>query len=358
MKIVKAEHWTEPLALLRPYRIAGRTITDIENHFVRLQADTGICGHGAASPGDEVTGETLPDCAAALEAHLEACLLGKDLNGFLALIREIRQPLLSRPAARAAVEMAILDLVGKGFGLPVVDLFGRRHESLPTSVTIGIQDVSESLREAQEFIRQGFRILKIKIGDVLEQDIELLRRLRERVGPDIGLRVDGNQGYTPEDLLAFERQTRDLHLELIEQPLPVGQLEPMRTLPDALRARCAGDENICSPEDALLCTHPPQAFGIYNLKLMKCGGIIPALKMAGIARMAGIELMWGCNDESRVSIAAALHAAMAASATRYLDLDGSFDLGRDLFQGGFCLQDGKLQLTGSPGLGVNPIDQS
>jgi L-alanine-DL-glutamate epimerase-like enolase superfamily enzyme len=356
LKIVKAEHWTEPLALFRPYRIAGRTITDIENHFVRLQADTGACGYGAASPGDEVTGETLPDCADALDAHLEACLLGKDLNGFLALIRDCRQALCSGPAALAAVEMAILDLVGKGFNLPVADLFGRRHHSLPTSVTIGIQDVSQSLHEAQEFISQGFRILKIKIGDVPEQDIELLHRLRETVGPNIGLRVDGNQGYAREDLLAFERKTRDLHLELIEQPLPVGQLEPMRTLPDALRSRCAGDETICTPEDALWCTHPPRPFGIYNIKLMKCGGIIPALKMAGIARMAGIELMWGCNDESRVSIAAALHAAMAASATRYLDLDGSFDLGRDLFQEGFCIQNGELQLTGRPGLGVLPVD--
>src|SRR5499425_3765751 len=100
---------------------------------------------------------------------------------------------------------------------------------------------------------------------------------------------------------------------------------------------------------------PEPACGIYNIKLMKGGGIRPALRIAAIAETAGIELMWGCMDESRISIAAALHAAFASPATRYLDLDGSLDLARDVADGGFVLENGVMRTTGAPGLGVVPL---
>jgi L-alanine-DL-glutamate epimerase-like enolase superfamily enzyme len=88
---------------------------------------------------------------------------------------------------------------------------------------------------------------------------------------------------------------------------------------------------------------------------MKCGGIAPGLQIAEIADLAGIDLMWGCMDESRIGIAAALHAALASPATRYLDLDGSLDLARDLVHGGFELVKGELSVTDQPGLGVKMI---
>ncbi len=90
---------------------------------------------------------------------------------------------------------------------------------------------------------------------------------------------------------------------------------------------------------------------IYNIKLMKCGGINAALQIAEIANLAGIDLMWGCMDESIISISAALHAALASPATRYLDLDGSLDLARDIVSGGFVLNDGYLSVNENPGLG-------
>jgi L-alanine-DL-glutamate epimerase-like enolase superfamily enzyme len=111
------------------------------------------------------------------------------------------------------------------------------------------------------------------------------------------------------------------------------------------------DEDLISVKDAHgLIEDPP--YGVWNIKMMKSGGITPSKQIAALAAHAGIEVMWGCNDESRVSIAAALHTAFSCSATRYLDLDGSFDIARDICEGGFLLENGKLRLTGAPGLGV------
>jgi L-alanine-DL-glutamate epimerase-like enolase superfamily enzyme len=266
---------------------------------------------------------------------------------------ELGQSHRETPAARAAVDMALHDLVARIEDVPLVDLLGRCHETLPTSMTIGISSVEESIAEADEYLGQGFRCLKVKTGRSFNEDLERLTRLRERVGPDILIRIDANQGYTMDEAGRLGGLADDLDLELIEQPLPASSDPELRTLPSTVRRIIAADESLHGEDDARNLAEDPAACGIFNIKLMKCGGIRPALAIAGVAESAAIDLMWGCNDESVVSIAAALHAAYACPRTRYLDLDGSFDLARDPASGGFVVEDGRLRLLDRPGLGVD-----
>ena len=154
-------------------------------------------------------------------------------------------------------------------------------------------------------------------------------------------------------IVNFVAKTAAYQVEFIEQALPPQQLAQMLQLPSPIRKESAADEDLIGPNDALKMAHLPQPYGIYNIKLMKCGGIYPALQIADIARWAGIDLMWGCNDESLVSITAALHAALACPHTKYLDLDGSFDLAKAVVDGGFILEDGYLRVDEDKvGLGV------
>ncbi len=129
----------------------------------------------------------------------------------------------------------------------------------------------------------------------------------------------------------------------------------MQALPAPTRRRCVADESLHGPQHAHALAAEPHAFGVFNIKLMKCGGVLAAREIAAVAQHHGIELMWGCMDESAISIAAALHAAFACAATRYLDLDGSLDLAVDVVDGGFVLSDGVMRLTGQPGLGVQQV---
>jgi len=125
----------------------------------------------------------------------------------------------------------------------------------------------------------------------------------------------------------------------------------MDNLAPALKKLVAADESLHDDTNAVELAKTGRC-GIFNIKLMKCGGLYQANKIAKVAEEYGIDLMWGCNDESRLSIAAAMHLAYANSRTRYLDLDGSFDLARDLVSGGFRLNEGKLEPLEKPGLGV------
>jgi L-alanine-DL-glutamate epimerase-like enolase superfamily enzyme len=150
----------------------------------------------------------------------------------------------------------------------------------------------------------------------------------------------------------FFDQTASCNLELIEQPLPAEQIEEMRSLPAEIRQVLAADESLIGPEDAANIIGETNACEIFNIKLMKCGGITQALEISRLAEGAGIDLMWGCNDESIISISAALHTALSCKQTRYLDLDGSLDLAKDVVAGGFILENGEMRVNGLPGLGL------
>ncbi len=356
MRITTVGSRVEAFGLTRPYTIAFRRIESVENVLLRVEADSGHIGWGAASPEPRVTGETLEACRAALSPERLSWLDGRDVRELESLERELAGHLSVTPAARAAVDMALHDLAAQERGLPLVEMLGRAHESLPTSITIGIKPLEETLPEAEEYLSRGFRVLKVKIGLDLAEDLERLRRLRERVGPGVGIRADANQGYSVEETLRFFAETAALDLEFLEQPLPAKEVEGMRALPEGIRERIAADESLLNEDDARALAAAPRACGIFNIKLMKCGGIAPARRIAAIAEGAGIRLMWGCMDESRISIAAALHAALSCPATRYLDLDGSLDLARDVAREGFDLRDGIMRTTGAPGLGIRILD--
>ena len=353
MKIKCATSWSETIRLTRPYAIASETFDSVDNIFVRLETRDGIFGLGVASPAPDVTGESADSCRNALSRHLEPLLAGRDIRHLGALLRTLDTAMAKFPAAMAAVDMALHDLLAKFLDVPLVDFLGRYHKSLPTSITIGIKSIEESLAEASEYMNRGFAIFKVKIGSDLEEDIERLSRIREVAGREVKIRVDANQGYTPKAFTEFLQRSAPLDIEFIEQPLKRDDLEAMHRFPEAVRRQTAADESLHRVTDAVKLANRPHPFGIFNIKLMKCGGIATGTRIADIAGIAGLRVMWGCMDESIVGIAAALHAALACPATAYLDLDGSLDLERDPVEGGFDLQNGYLSVLDRPGLGVD-----
>lgn len=365
MKIKHIRVRSEDLKLTRPYTIAYRTVDRVSNCVVELESDTGLIGWGAANPSTKVVGVDVNDTVAALSEEAVAWLIGRDIRELHRLGAEVQTyfagqpgaaaPGAAQPGAAAALDMALYDLFAQYLEVSLVQYLGQQHRSLLTSITIGIKGVDETLAEAREYVARGFRILKVKLGHSPEEDLARLHKLREALGKEIIIRVDANQGYSFLQLEDFYYQTLGLNLELIEQPLPVKNTEDYQKLPAEIKARVALDESLVSPTDAWRLASRPAAGRIFNIKLMKCGGLTPAREIATIAKSANIDLMWGCNDESIISISAALHLALATPHTRYLDLDGSLDLARDVVSGGFVLKDGELSVTDVVGLGVRRV---
>lgn len=351
MRITQVEIWKESLPLTRPYTIAFQTVSAVDLFFVRLITTSGVFGLGSASPAPNITGETPASCEQALRSGADV-LQGRSLARLGTLLREVGEVTGGAPAAQAALDMALYDAFTRHLDVPLVDYLGRVHTVLPTSITIGIKPVADTLDEADEYVGRGFRVLKVKLGHDLDTDLQRLHALRERFGQTVVLRVDANQGYTRAETLALMKHQDKLHLEFVEQPMPQDAIADMQRVSPAMRAHMAADESLHHAQDAIRLLQPEPAFGIYNIKLMKAGGLTESRRIATVAGLADLAVMWGCMDESRISISAALHAAYASPATRYLDLDGSLDLSRDVARGGFVLNDGILTLTDAAGLGV------
>lgn len=354
MRIKSVRAYCRNLALTKPYTIAYETIDSVENVFLEIELTNGLIGLGAANPDPDVVGESPKQTLQNLQSDWVVTLAGLEIESFHELIQQAQCHFPDAPGTVAALDIALHDAFGQYADVPVVELYGQKIQSLPTSVTIGIMNVADTLTEAAAYYRQGFRILKIKTGLNVDEDVERLEKLRELYGRSLTIRVDANQGYTLTQLQAFLSATQSLNLELIEQPLPVGQEDRLLALSSEIRQRMAADESLRDSETAHYLATPPPPFGIFNIKLMKCGGIGAALNIARIAEPASISLFWGCNDESRISITAALHAAFACAHTRYLDLDGSFDLADDIVSGGFVVENGLMRLAGGAGLGLKP----
>ncbi|MGC4037729.1 MAG: dipeptide epimerase [Chitinophagaceae bacterium] len=351
MKIKSVNAYKKNLALQKPYTIARGTITDVENVFFEIELVNGIKGIGAANPAPEVVGETPDQTYANLQTDFINQLEGKDIREFLKHIDDCRLHFNKLPGTQACIDIALHDAFGQYLGVPVVKFYGKQHERLMTSVTIGIKDVKDTIEEATDYKTKGFQVLKVKTGLNAELDAERVIKLREKFADHFIIRVDANTGYKLDDLKSFLAKTERSNVELIEQPLLPSIDEDLLQLPWNVRKKLAADESLKNATSALSIAEK-KLYGIFNIKLMKCGGISGAFEIASIAKPAGIDLFWGCNDESIVSITAALHTAFACRHTKYLDLDGSLDLAEDVVSSGFIIKDGWMYASEEAGLGL------
>ena len=326
MKIEKIEWYPRDLPRKERF-VTSRHVSDVAQVvFVRVDAD-GLEGWGAASPSD-VTGESkasvvevLPKLAAKLQgfAFERGREVADAVDGFVR----------GHPSAKAAIDLAAFDLLGKARGVPVHEMLGRAREFVMTDRTVGLMHAEEAVARGRAHVADGFHALKLKLEG----------------------RADANQAFTYRHALQFSRQAYPLVVEFFEQPLPADDLEGMRNLTEASPIAVMADESVVTPHDAAKVAWAKCA-RLVNLKLMKTGGISRALEANAICESAGLPTMLGCNAESSLSIAAAVHVAMSQPNVRFADLDSHFNLAEDPATG-LSLEDGYLKLSGKPGLGMD-----
>ena len=278
------------LKLTRPYSIAFKTTDHVENAIVKVILDNGITGYGAGNPSEQVVGENLNQTMTALDQAVHGVdqtgwsgLKGRSIEDLDLLCEEIQQHLPHSPSARTALEVSLYDCLAQFQNQPLAVLLGQQHYKMPTSITIGIKGVQETLDEATEYFERGFKYLKVKLGNNLEEDIERVIKIREKFGSQVKIRVDANQGYNLAELQSFYDQTKSIEIELIEQPLAVGQEAQMRSLPPEVRSLLAADESLINAKDAAELIEKEPACGIFNIKLMKCGGVTQAREISSVA---------------------------------------------------------------------------
>lgn len=350
MKIKALHGQIRHLKLREPYAIAYESVDRCESVFMRIEGEGGMTGFGFAAPDLEVTGETAEEVYQVFNTIVEPLLKGGNVLQYARIMESLKDRLPHHPSARAMVDMALYDLLAQKAGVPLYQLLGGYRQQIATSITIGILPLPMTLDHAGEHIKRGFKILKIKGGRQVEEDIEKIIRIRELGGKHIRIRFDANQGYTLEESIRFMKETAEAEVELLEQPTRRDDLELLKKVTQKASIPVMADESLLSLSDVFqLSKH--SSSDLINIKLMKTGGIMEAMHINSVARAAGIKAMVGCMDESALGIAAALHFTLSRPNVEYADLDGHLDVLDDPFEGMLKIKEGIIYPSEAPGLG-------
>ena len=354
MKITRLDLGTLRVPLRAPFKTAVRTVEAVETVVVRIRTDTGHTGFGEAPATAAITGETCGSIIAAISDVIAPRLLGGEIDTFNDLLQRVDSALVRNSSAKAAVEIALFDLFAQRHGAPLYRLLGGGTPSLSTDVTISVGGVDAMVSDALAAIDRGYAALKIKIGLDPETDLDRVRALHAAVDGRAQLRLDANQGWTPKQAVRTMQRLEGAGIlpELLEQPVRADDLDGLKFVTERIATPVMADESVFGPQ-ALIELIRVRAADIVNIKLMKSGGLSNAIRMADIAALHGMACMIGCMLESRISVTAAAHLAIAKSqAFRYVDLDGPALCAENPVEGGAEFDGPQITLGDAPGLGI------
>lgn len=357
MKITKIRLGTISVPLRLPFKTALRTVKSVEDIIVEIHTDTGALGYGEAPPTGAVTGHTTGAIIGALKEHIIPSLLGRDIDAFEDLMQLVQSCVVGNSSAKAAADMALWDLYGQRYRLPVYKLLGGARKEIVTDITISVNEPEEMARDAANAVKRGYDCLKVKVGANPELDVERLRAVRRAAGDDICLRIDANQAWQPRQAVRIlnEMQEQGLRLELVEQPVKAYDLEGLKYVTDHSYVPVLADESVFSPRDAMKVLEL-RAADLINIKLMKCGGIYNALKIASAAEIYGVECMIGCMLEAKISVNAAAELACARKIFTRIDLDGPVLCSEDPILGGARFEEKRISVSDEAGMGIRGVE--
>ncbi|MCZ6676087.1 MAG: dipeptide epimerase [Candidatus Poribacteria bacterium] len=328
-------HKITDLQLVHPFKIARRAV-DQFRQVISVEIDGGL---GETAPA-RFYGETVETVQIAFEIF--DSLLNDNLDAIQTVMAQLESVLGGNSAAKSAIDMALHDRLGKALGVPLYRLWGLDPNATPrTSFTIGLDEpeiMQQKVREAAPY-----PILKIKLGT--PRDLEIIRAIREVT--DKPIYVDANTAWTPKEAVRKIRALVPYDIALIEQPTKPDDLEGLKFVREHTDLPIIADESVKHAADI------PALVGCVdgvNIKLVKCGGLLEAMRIIHVARAHGLQVMIGCMIESSLGITAAAHLTPLVD---YADLDGHLLVANDPYVG-VTLEAGKLILPNRPGIGVVP----
>jgi len=343
--------------LKEPFAIATQTMAECEHIFAVVETESGPTGIGSVSTIPAFMGETGDIVRSAIE-YLAPMLKGRDPFDIEAIHEAMDAELAGVSSAKAAIDFACYDVMGKSLNMPVYRLIGGKvRERIPCTWVIGIKGVRETVAEGLTRFQEGYRVFKVKTGHDDRDDHEKIRLLRAELGPEATIRIDANTAYTVDHGIRFLSGIVKYDLEMIEQPCRGSDLSGMARLRQALPVPILADESAMSLEDVHRVIDAGAA-DIINIKLGKVGGIHKARKVSALARAANLTVVIGSNMELGPGIAAGAHLAAATANIRYAcDLFAGVLLHRhDIVTNVWDHRDMSIKVPEGPGLGVTLIN--
>ncbi len=335
-----------------PFTIATGTMYFAQNTLIRVHTTAGITGLGECAAFPMIVGETQATCFE-MAKEFARCWIGKDPLQIEERLRELDLFTAGNYTAKSAFDMALYDIAAKAAGLPLYRYLGGKKRTIESDLTIGISEPATMAEKAISFVQQGVKMIKVKLGTDPETDIERIRAIRLAIGADIILRIDANQGWTPEGAQQALQALGQYDIQFCEQPMRKWHDGLLPALCKQSPIPIMADESVFTHHDALRLIEA-KACHYINIKFAKSGGIREAIRINQVAEQHQIPCMLGGMLESRMALTAKVHFAMAHTNIRFYDLDTCL-LGHleDPVTGGVQYKGMELELDDTPGIGAD-----
>lgn len=358
MKITDIRLGMLRVPLKTPFKTALRTVNTIEDIVVMIETDTGHVGYGAAPATAVITGDIHGSIIEAIRTVIKPKLIGQDIADLNHIVRLIQNCIMKNFSAKAAVEIAVYDLFAQMFKAPLYKVLGGGVPKITTDITISVDYIDKMVADSLDAIDRGFETLKVKVGKDIGVDIERVKAIYAAVEGKALIRLDANQGWTAKEAVYALHKLEDagVRLELVEQPVKAYDLEGLKFITERVHTPVMADESSFGPREVIDLIKM-RAADIINIKLMKTGGIANAIKIADICSFYDMQCMIGCMLEGSISVAAAVHVAVAKSdIITKIDLDGPSLSLFDPVTSSVKFNDADITIGDAPGLGIIAIE--
>lgn len=339
------------------FRNAYITKTTQKSALVRLIAADGTVGLGNIDPSPGYSVETIEQSLAAIRTRLAPLVEGSDAGNPHLLVQAMDEALPGFLDAKAAIEMACIDLLARRLGIPVHQyLGGALVDTVRFNAWIGIVSPDEAAAEALKWFDRGFRSAKIKVGGGIKADRDRIAAVRQAVGPEMALRADANAGYQVDEAIELGHLLEPFNMQLLEQPVADDDLDGMAKVRRAIGIPVMADESITDHESLIRVIRADCA-DIVKLKVMKQGGFLKCRRMLETASAAGMKVVIGHGFGLGVNtVAEIMLACTSKSVLEGLECVGPLKTADDIVMKKLDLTSGVLAVPNGPGLGVE-LDQ-
>ncbi|MFG2055930.1 mandelate racemase/muconate lactonizing enzyme family protein [Micromonospora sp. NPDC048930] len=342
-----------------PFVTALRRTTTVDTLIVEVVDADGRSGFGEAPQVWQVTGASIAGAEACVQDLIGPRLVGQDADDLNARCAEVSRAVAGNESAKGAVDVALHDLAARRLGVPLVRLLGGTALHVPTDVTLAAGDAVDLAAAATQRRAEGFTVLKLKVGTDARGDLDRVRAVRAAVGPEVRIRLDANQGWTPREAVRVIRGIEDagLDVELVEQPVHRRDLDGLAWVSDRVDLPILADESVFDLRD-LVEVIRRRAADMVNVKLAKCGGLHTARTLLDLAAAHGMGTIVGSMMESPVGLGAAASLVAAYGTSAVSDLDAAWWLAASPVGGGIRYDGATVVLPDAPGLGITDVSEA
>jgi len=356
LTIDRIEVYQSPIKLKEPFVISLGPLEYAQNLMVKICTREGITGFGECSPFMTINGESM-ETGFVVSKYLAHMLLGQNPLDIAACSAAMDRVIFGNSSVKSAFDIALYDIAAQHAGVPLYKyLGGDNTKALVTDYTVSLGTREKMVNDALKIKAAGFRVIKVKLGENGERDIERIRAIREAIGMEIPLRLDANQGWGTGEAIRVLQALEPLNIQFCEEPIPRWNFTELSKVKEQCKIPVMGDESCCDQNDAKRLIDL-KACDMFNIKLGKSSGIFKALKIKDLAEQAGMPLQVGGFLESRLGFTASAHFALAGKTIVFNDFDTPLMLEEDPVIGGITYEEnGKVTVPETPGLGltVNP----